>query len=120
MTPARADLPHGLRLLIEAAGEQAALSIALARGGSRLTIPMRAEGTVLEELVGIDAARAIVDSLGGAEIKIPQAKRPLSEHLKAQGWSQERRAVRLKVSRTTIQNWDRAETKPPQPDLFNR
>lgn len=119
MTTARGqNLPHGLRLLIEAAGEEAALKIAMEHGGGRLRIPKRAEGSDLAELVGIDAARAIVDSLADERIKVPLAKRQLSVRLKSAGWSQERRAKALKVSRSTIQSWDAASIPSLQRDLF--
>lgn len=112
------DMPHGLRLLCEAAGEQAALKIALERGGTRLRIPKRAEGSILETLVGIDAARAIVNDLADERLDIPLAKRELSDWLRAQDWSQERRAATLKVSRRTIQNWDAGRNLSRQWDLF--
>lgn len=119
MTNARVqDIPHGLRLLIEAAGADAALTIALHHGGARLRIPKRAEGSQLAALVGVDAARAIVDSLADERIKIPLAKRQLSAWLKAADWSQERRAKALKVSRSTIQSWDAGHIPTLQGDLF--
>lgn len=112
-------LPNGLQLLAEAAGEEAALQIALARGGSRLRIPQKAAGSVLEDLVGIDAARAIVDALADERVEIPLAKKTLSEWLRGRNWSQERRAVALKTSRRTIQYWDTGTTPSRQGDLFH-
>ena len=38
--------------------------------------------------------------------------------LTAQGWSQERRAMKLKVSRRSIQYWDGGNTPSRQADLF--
>lgn len=111
-------LPHGLQMIAEVAGVDVALTIALARGGSRLLIPQRAEGSILEELVGIDAARQIAQALASERIEIPQAKRVLSNWLKDQGWSQEQRAMQLKVARRSIQYWD-GDTTPRLPDLFS-
>src|SRR3546814_6365715 len=68
-------IPHVVRLLIEAAGENVALTIVQQLGGSRLRIPKRAEGTRLEKLVGTDAARALVDSLADERLEIPLANR---------------------------------------------
>lgn len=116
----RSDIPHGLRLLIEAAGEEAAVAIALRQGGARLRIPKKAEGSMLAEWVGIDAARAIVDSLADERIEIPLAKRHLNASLRAGGWSQERRAVALKVTRRTIQHWDAGSAQSRQIDFFER
>src|SRR3546814_15527471 len=113
MTTARAqEIPHGLRLLIEAAGEEAALTVALYHGGARLRIPKRADGSHLAELVGIDAARAIVDSLADERIAIPLAKRHLTDCLRATGWSQERRARPLQATPRTIQHWAARPTTP--------
>lgn len=112
MTELPADLAtgkgfsHGLRQLADAAGVEAALKIALARGGTRLYIPKRAEGTVLESLAGIDAARAIVAQFGGEIIEVPLAKRQLNVWLRSAGWSQTRRGAVLKVARSTVKSWD--------------
>lgn len=111
-------LPHGLQMIADAAGIEAALQIALARGGSRLLIPQRAEGSILVDLVGIDAARRIAQALAGERPEIPQAKRVLSDWLRSQGWSQERRAMKLKLSRRTIQYWDGNNVPRAQGDLF--
>lgn len=112
-------LPHGLRVIYEAAGIDAALTIALERGGSRFTIPQKADGTLLEDLVGIDAARKIVNDLAGERIEIPIAKRLLNDWLREnEGWSQEKRAMQLKTARRTVQRWD-GDTQPAmQRDLF--
>ena len=101
--------PHpisaGFRMLADAAGEEAAVALCLARGGSRMTIPLRAEGSVLAGIVGIDAATKIVDAQGGREITIPLEKRRIGLALLDAGWSEERVAVTLKVARRTVQYW---------------
>src|SRR3546814_16471688 len=93
-------------LLIEAAGENVALTIVQQLGGSRLRIPKRAEGTRLEKLVGTDAARALVDSLADERLEIPLANRFVNARLQDRGMSQEARAATLRVSRASIQSWD--------------
>ena len=112
-------LPHGLTLIAEASDIDAALKIALERGGSRLRIPQKAEGSILEQIVGIDAARKIVKDLADERIDIPLAKRIIAAWLHDQGWSQERIAMRLKISRRTVQYWQSDTTPIRQPDLFN-
>ncbi len=111
-------LPHGLRILAEAAGIDAALKIALARGGSRLSIPQKAEGSILDGIVGIDAARKIVNDLTGERIEIPTGRRLLNDWLRDQGWSQEKRAIELRTGRRTIQRWDGDDMPTLQRDLF--
>lgn len=112
-------LPHGLQLLADAAGVDVALKIALERGGSRLRIPQKAAGSILEDLVGIDAAQAIVNDLADERIDIPLAKSILSDWLRALGWSQEKRAMALKMSRRTIQYKDADNTPTRQTSLFD-
>jgi len=114
-------LPHGLLILKEAAGIEAALKIALARGGSRMEIPQKAEGSILAEIVGIDAARKIVNDLAGERIEIPVGNRSVNDWLRENtDWSQEKRAVRLRVGRRTIQRWDAGNQPSMQPDLFDK
>jgi len=112
-------LPHALRVLAEAAGEEAALTIALALGGTRLSVPRRVAGSKLESVVGLDAAERIAQQLGGAYLTIPQARRQVSDWLRERGWSQEKRANVLKCSRSTIQNWDSGADTSRQWDLFD-
>ncbi len=113
-------LPHGLQIIAEAAGIEAALELCMARGGGRLTVPKKAEGSILEGLVGIDATRKIVNDLAGERIEIPTSRRLLSDWLRDQGWSQEKRAIKLKATRRTIQRWDSGTTPSLQIDLFNK
>ncbi len=115
----RTPLPHGLQILADAAGIDAALEIALARGGSRLTIPDKAAGSLLAKIVGIDAAEKIVDELARERIEIPLAPQLLNDWLRENGWSQERRAEKLRKTRRTIQHWDAGTTPTRQRDLFD-
>lgn len=111
--------PYGLRQIAEASDTEAALKIALERGGSRLRIPQKAEGSILEKIVGIDAARKIVKDLADERIDIPLAKKIVAAWLKSQGWSQEQIAIRLKISRRTVQYWQAGNTPSRQTDLFS-
>ena len=106
MTDFAYSLPGTLTMVAEAAGLDAALTLALARGGSRFAIPKRAEGSLLADLVGIEAAGRIVEDLAGERLEIPLVRRILAHWLRSQGWSQERVAYTLKVSRRNMQHWD--------------
>lgn len=120
MIGAPQPMPHVLRLLADAAGVEAALKLALMRGGSRLTIPSRAEGSLLATMVGIDAASKITEALSGERLDVPHARKLLNAWLKEQGWSQERRATALRLGRRTIQRWDSGEIVSRQLDFFER
>jgi hypothetical protein len=66
------DLPLILQEIEEVAGHTAALQIVRARGGERVMIPKTArEGHWLTNAVGIEAARGIVQRLGGETITLP-------------------------------------------------
>jgi len=114
-----AQLPHGLQVIADASSVEVALKIALVRGGSRLQIPQKADGSLLADIVGIDAARDIVKDLANERLTIPLAKRVLAFWLSAQGWSQEKIAMRLKISRRSIQYWLTGTTPTRQSDLFD-
>lgn len=101
-------LPATLRTIAEATSVDVALDLALKAGGRRLRVPEKAEGTDLAELVGIDAARAIVDVLANERIEVPHGRRWLYPWLRKRGWSQERCAHALKIARRTAQAWDQA------------
>ena len=98
--------PAGFRFLAEAIGEEAAAALCLEWGGVRIYLPKRVRGSRLAGLVGEEAARRIVDAAPHVTLEIPQSNRALSDILRQAGWSQERRARRLRVSRRTIQRWD--------------
>ena len=107
-------IPAGFRVLADAAGEDAAITICLAYGGTRLYVPYSAVGTKLEDLIGLEAARKIVDVAAGNALEIPLSARVLSNALAQRGWSQERRARVLCRARRTIQRWDN-DTVPSFP-----
>jgi hypothetical protein len=66
------DLPLILAEIEEVAGRTAALQLVRARGGERVMIPKVArEDHWLANAVGIEAARAIVQRLGGETITLP-------------------------------------------------
>lgn len=114
--------PAGLQRIADAvggeAGVEAALTLSLERGGSRLDIPRKAPGSVLAETVGLPAARLIVAALAGERIEVPTARKIVAHWLLGQGWSQERVAVRMKICRRTVQHWAAGSTPSRQLDLF--
>lgn len=111
-------MPHGLMILAEAVGTEVALRIAMARRGTRLRIPKRAEGSILVSLVGIDAARTLVRELADVEIEIPLAKEVLAHWMRDQGASVAEIANRLGIAPRTLQYWFSDTTPTAQPDLF--
>jgi hypothetical protein len=114
-------LPHTLNLIADAAGIDAAIELALRHGGSRLRIPQRAEGSQLEKIVGLDAARAIVAEMADDRIEIPAARRALAVWLREnRGWSQERIAKELHASRRSVQNWLSEKEPDRQFDMFDK
>lgn len=114
-------LPAPLRDIADVTDYDTAMTIALKRRGTRLYIPQSAEGSVLEDLVGIDAARKIVDELSNSVIDVPMVKKLLAFWLREQnGWSLPKIANALGTSPRTLQYWYSGQTPSrSQPDLFD-
>lgn len=85
------NLPPTLALIAEAAGVPAALALAKARGGRKITIPHRAEGTKLAMIVGLNPAKAIIGAIGAGDLEIPLG--PIGN------MAQQHRALRHKIMR---------------------
>lgn len=102
-SPQDANLPYWINALAEAAGIDAAMQISLERGGSRLCIPQKAEGSVLETIVDTPAARKIVEALADERFEVPLASHALVFWLRDKGWTQERISSRLRISRRNVQ-----------------
>ena len=64
-------LPDVLQRIADCAGLGVALSLAKERGGVRITIPKKVEGSDLAKIVGLDAAQKIVKELGHGQCLIP-------------------------------------------------
>lgn len=113
-------LPHGLKMIADVTNEETALTIALERRGTRMRIPQEAEGSVLADIVGIDAARKIVDELAEEVIEIPIAQKPLALWLhNDKGWEIRKITNRLGISRRALQKWVNNKPTHQHPDLFD-
>lgn len=73
MTERLADLPPVLAAIAEVAGIEAALKVARAYGGTRVTMPLLPDGdNWLKAVVGSEAAAAIIQTLGSTRrVDIP-------------------------------------------------
>lgn len=116
----KCNLPHGLKIIADATDEETALTIALERRGTRMRIPQVADGSVLADIVGIDAARRIVDELADEVIEIPIAQKPLALWLyHEKNWKVREIANKLGISRRSIQKWVNNKPTHQHPDLFD-
>jgi len=108
-----APLPGILGDIEAAAGREAAIKLARARGGSRVHIPGKAlDGHWLTELVGMEAAIKICwlfrnAGQGGSYVKISRGHHAIARQeipvLLAKGWSNDRIALHLGVDLSTVQ-----------------
>jgi len=124
----RAPLPGLLGDIEAAAGREAAMMLARARGGSRVHIPGQArEGHWLVNLVGMAAAEKICwlfrgAGNGGSYVKIPRGHYIIANqeipHLLAQGWSNDRIALHLGIDLSTVQRRRAKLRTEKQLDLF--
>lgn len=64
-------LPDVLQRIADCAGLGVALSLAKERGGVRINMPKKVEGSDLAKIVGLDAAQKIVKELGHGQCLIP-------------------------------------------------
>ena len=128
------QLPPVLASIAEVAGVATALDVARRYCGTRVTVPVRAEGrNWLTQMVGPTEAEALIDALGGGRrIDIPlgpqghwAGSRQRLEHrldeLLAEGKSSTAIARLLGVTERTIRNRRRArrDRTTNQPDLFS-
>lgn len=113
-------LPHGLKMIADVTDAETALTIAMERRGTRMRIPQVADGSVLADIVGIDAARQIVNELADEVIEIPIAQKPLALWLRHdKGWEIRKIANRLGISRRALQKWVNNKPTQQHPDLFD-
>jgi len=66
-------LPAVAAEIAEVIGEAAALRLLEARGGTQISIPVRAEGSMLARLVGETEAQAMIDTFGPGKLTLPTA-----------------------------------------------
>lgn len=129
VTDTAADLPPLLATIAEHAGKDAALKVARLHGGTRVTVPVRAKGqNWLTEIVGTDAASALINSLGGGRrIDVPLGpegqfqltRRDLErqfDQLVAEGKSSAAIARILGVTDRTVRNKKRARRSRAEQD----
>lgn len=99
-------IPHITYSLIEAAGFTAAMQLSLEQGGKTLYIPLKADGSRVEQIIGSDAAGLLCGALGPVEIEyVPLINNILTAWLAIDcGWNKRDIANRLRISRSTIYN----------------
>lgn len=109
-------LPSVLAEIADAAGLDAAMQIAEARGGSRLEIAR--ESALLASWVGVEAAAKIADKLGaGYRVYVPLADYHLVHWLKSKGVPRAEIVRRTRVPVRTIQRWEQPPTMREQLSL---
>ena len=89
--------------IIEGAGYDAAMTLALACGGSRIYIPQNVRNTRLERLVGTEVTAAISKVSANCVIEVPLANERLVFWLEARGESQDEIARKLRLTRRAVQ-----------------
>jgi hypothetical protein len=111
-------------------GREAALALIEARGGRTMAVPRQAHaGSVLAEIVGLDAARLLSQDHGGGYLSVPVARDWRVLVLLARGVPRPEICQRLACSeefiREVVRRNERAgrpggepRASPPQPDLF--
>ncbi|WP_053239937.1 helix-turn-helix domain-containing protein [Pleomorphomonas koreensis] len=83
-------------------GEQGAVDVFLALGGSEVEISYTPHSSRLVEVVGVDKAAALGRRFGRGQTKVPLAKAYVSQVLWQQGVNQQEIARRLHVDVATV------------------
>lgn len=96
-------LPYWIRAIAQIAGLDAAMTLALEAGGTRIYIPQKASGSLLQSIVDVEAAEKICAEFGGERIEVPLVNNHLAVWLSNKGWSQEQIATRLRLCRRSVQ-----------------
>ncbi|MDP3408209.1 hypothetical protein [Bosea sp. (in: a-proteobacteria)] len=106
--------------LVDLIGEEAALRLLEAKGGTRVYCSEADEGRVLAEIVGLDAAAAMRRKYGGTRIKLPVGRQWRVLCYKAMGLSRPKIALRAGCSETTVDDIVKRHGRPAstQLDLF--
>lgn len=120
-----------LSIVARVAGDEAANRLAISAGGTEMKLSARA-GSRLVELVGQDAATALVDELGATKVVIPMGhlrgahgRRVAAAQLLAQGVPQAKAALAVDVHQRTIERLaekirETEAGRKANPDLFDR
>lgn len=98
-------LPKGLNIIADVAGEEAAITLAVALGGGEIDVPKQPAGSRLEALVGAAAAAALSAAYGGSRLEIPVARRSVAYWLFARGASVAEVKRDLRMTRRAVQNF---------------
>jgi hypothetical protein len=98
-------LPWVVNCIAETAGIDVAMKLCLERSGQRIHVPTlkRVKGTKFEKLVGEEAAALLCAKFGGQKFEVPVVRNPLVFWLRDKGWSQEKIAQRVRMSRRNVQ-----------------
>ena len=120
-------LPGVLARIAEAAGQQAALTLAREVGGTEISIPSRPRArSPLAKMIGLDAARAIAAHVGHGRVLIPMAglkgqagRRAACARLQAQGLSATKAAIAADVHERTAWRARRRVRNPARLPLFD-
>jgi hypothetical protein len=83
-------------------GEDLAVKVFLALGGSLIDLAYAPRTSALSEIVGIDRAAALGQALGSGKIKVPLAKPYVAQVLYKNGTAQQEIARRLHVDVATV------------------
>ncbi len=101
-------------------GAEAAFDLAEQRGGTRIYIADGAQGQVIANIVGLDAARKLADHYGRGEFRVPLARRWRILCCRAAGLSYQATALRCGTTENVVWRTLNEAGGTRQPDLFDR
>lgn len=111
-----------VQALVDMVGEDAALRLIEARGGTRIYVADPAPGTELAKLVGLDGATAMHERYGRGWVRVPLARPWRVLCYLARGMNRTQTALKAGCSENTVSDivGRYGRPNPRQPDLFDR
>ena len=106
--------------IVAVIGAEAAFMLVEKRGGTRIYIADGAEGQVIANIVGLDAARKLSDHYGRGEFRVPLARRWRILCCRAAGLSYQATALRCGTTENVVWRTLNEAGGTRQLDLFNK
>lgn len=111
-------------LLIDVMGEVAAMKLMVERGGTRIDIPTKVEGSQLAKLVGYRSASYLAKEVGHGRFQVPMgtargiaARRERAMNLLRAGTSIRQTALETEFHERTVERWSAQLRDNRQPQL---
>lgn len=110
--------PDHIAQYVDAVGEEKAVALFLALGGSQVYLPRRSgQDTPAAKAIGAENVDRLAQSMGHGYIKVPLARQWVAQALRASGTSDNEIARLVRADVATVRRWLGPRSSPNQLDL---